>query len=93
MNELDIQASEEETNFIGARDLPATSSQIQHPIMYDQFHLCSMVKGDTLKMLKLLMLQRVCEGPGLDIPQPPVRRRAPYMELLKEITQNCCCQQ
>ena len=93
MNELDIQASEEETNFTGARDVATTASQIQHPIMYDQFHLCSMVKGDTLKMLKLLMLLRVCKGLDLDVPQPPVRRRAPYMELLKDITQNCSCQQ
>ena len=33
MNELDIQASEEETNFTGARDVAATASEIQHPIM------------------------------------------------------------
>ena len=92
MDELDIQASEEETNFTSARDVAATASQIQHPITYDQFDLCSMAKGDTLKMLKLPMLQRVCEGLGLDVPQPPVRRRAPYMELLKDITENCSCQ-
>ena len=93
MDELDIQASEEETNFTSARDVAATASQIQHPITYDQFDLCTMAKGDTLKMLKLPMLQRVCEGLGLDAPHPPVRRRAPYMELLKDITQNCACQQ
>ena len=33
MNELDIQAPEEETNFTGARDVAATASQIQHPII------------------------------------------------------------
>ena len=93
VDELDIQASEEETNFTSARDVAATASQIQHPITYDQSDLCSMAKGDTLKMLKLPMLQRVCEGLGLDVPQPPVRRRAPYMELLKDITENCSCQQ
>ena len=93
MDELDIQASEEETNFTSARDVVATASQIQHPITYDQFDLCSMAKGDTLKTLKLPMLQRVCEGLGLDVPQPPVRRKAPYMELLKDITQNCAYQQ
>ena len=52
-----------------------------------------MAKGNTLKTLKLPMLQPVCEGLGLDVPQPPMRRRAPYMELLKDITQNCSCQQ
>ena len=80
----DIQASEEETNFTSARDVVVTTNQIQHPITYDQFDLCSMAEGDTLKMLKLPTLQLVCEGLGLDVPQPPVRRRAPYMELLKD---------
>ena len=93
MDELDIQASEEETNFPSTRDVVATARQIQHPITYDQFDLCSMAKGDTLKMLKSPTLQRVCEGLGLDAPQPLVRRRAPYRELLKDITQNCSCQQ
>jgi len=93
MDELDIQASGEETNFSSARDVAATASQIQHSITYDQFDLCLMTKGDTLKKLKLPTLQRVCEGLGLDVPQPLVRRRAPYMELLKDITQNCSCQQ
>ena len=50
LDELDIQASEEETNSTSARDMAATVSQIQHPITYDQFDLCSMAKGDTLKM-------------------------------------------
>jgi len=42
LDELDIQASEEETNFTTARDVAATASQIQHPITYDQFDLCWM---------------------------------------------------
>ena len=93
MDESDVQASQEETNFTSARDVVATASQIQHPITYDQFDLCMMAKDDTLKMLKLPMLQRVCEGLGLDVPQPPVRKRAPYMDLLTDITQKCSCQQ
>lgn len=62
MDDLDIQASEEETNFTSARDAGVTTNQIQHPITYDQFDLCSMAEGDSLKMLKLPMLQLVCEG-------------------------------
>ena len=46
VDDLDIQASEEETNFTGARDAVVTTSQIQHPITYDQFDLCSMAKGE-----------------------------------------------
>ena len=92
VDDLDIQGSEEETNFTCTRDAVVTTSKIQHSITYNQFDLCSMAKGDTLKMLKLPMLQLVCEGLGLDVPQPPVRKRAPYMELLKDITKNFSCQ-
>ena len=82
MEDLDIKALEEETNFTSIRDVVDTASQVQHPITYGQFDLCSIAKGDTLKMLKLPMLQRVCEDLALDVPQPPVRRRASYVELL-----------
>ena len=59
MDDLDIQASEEETNFTSTRDVVATASQIQHPITYDQFDLCSIAKGDTLKNAAACM-----RGPG-----------------------------
>jgi len=74
MNELGIEASEQRTNFTFARNVAATASQMLDPITYDQFDFCSRGKGDTLKMLKLPMLQRVCEGLDQDVPQPPVRR-------------------
>ena len=67
MDELGIQASED-TNFSSAREVATTVRQIQHAITYDQFDLCSMAKGDTLKILKSPTLQRLCEGLGLDVP-------------------------
>ena len=80
-NDMDVQASEEEANFTSARQA-VTESQIviQHPISYDQYDLCAMAKDDTLNMLKLPMLQHVCESLGLDVPRPPVRKKAPYMD-------------
>ena len=41
--------------------------------------------------LKLPMLQRVCEDLGLGIPHPPIRRKAPYLVLLEDITNKCTC--
>lgn len=88
--ELDVQASQEETNFSQAKEA-VTNIQLQHPLVYDQYDLCAMALDDTLKLLKLPMLQRVCEDLGLDVPMKPVRKKAPYLALLKDITCKCTC--
>ena len=49
----DVQASEEEINFTMARNLALVTISLQHPIMFDQFDIYTMVKNDTLKKLKL----------------------------------------
>lgn len=86
-DEMDIQASEEEINFGQAKEA-VEAIQLQHPLVYDQYDLCVMAMGGTLKNLKLSMLQRVCEDLGLDIPLTPIRRKAPYSALL---TNKCTC--
>ena len=90
LDEMDIQASEEEINFSRAKEAVETI-QLQHPLVYDQYDLCAMAMEGTLKNMKLPMLQRVCEDLGLDIPVPPIRRKAPYLALLEEITNKCTC--
>lgn len=89
-DEMDIQASEEEINFTRAKEA-VEAIQLQHPLVYDQYNLCAMAMEGTLKNLKLPMLQRVCEDLGLDIPHPPIRRKAPYLVLLEDITHKCTC--
>lgn len=90
-DELDLQASQEEINFRQAREAVEVI-QLKHPLVYDQYDLCTMAQDDTLKNLKLPMLQRVCEDLGLDVPLPPMRRKAPYLALIKDITDKCTCQ-
>ena len=87
---MDVQAALEETNFSQAKETVETV-QLQHPLVYDHYDLCAMALCNTLKQLKLLMLQRVCEDLGLDVPLPPVRKKAPYLALLEEITSKCSC--
>jgi len=91
-SELDILAGEEEQNFETARDTILSSMNLQHPITYDHYNVCAMVEDDTMKSLKLPFLQLMCQSLGLDVPQPPVRRKAPYLSLLKEVVSNCSCQ-
>ena len=87
---MDVQAALEETNFSQAKETVETL-QLQHPLVYDHYDLCAMALCNTLKQLKLLMLQRVCEDLGLDVPLPPVRKKAPKLALLEDITSKCSC--
>ena len=60
LNEVDIQAAQEESNFNQAKEAVA-AIQLDHPLIYDQYNLCAMVVDGTLKLLKLPMLQHICE--------------------------------
>lgn len=55
-DEMDVQASEEESNFSWAKEA-VEIIQLQHPLVYDQYNLCAMAMEGTLKNLKLPMLQ------------------------------------
>ena len=90
-DEADIRAAQEESNFSEAKETVA-SIQLDHPLIYDQYDLCEMALNDSLKILKLPMLQHMCEDLGLDIPSKPMRKKAPYLALLKEIVSKCTCQ-
>ena len=89
--EADIEAMEEEINFSAVRDEVISTISLQHPIIYDQYNLCTMADEDALKKLKLGMLQLICEDLNLDTPQPPIRRKAPYLALLMEVIGKCSC--
>ncbi|KAK3746674.1 hypothetical protein QZH41_020586, partial [Actinostola sp. cb2023] len=90
LDDMDIAASEEESNFNEAKKA-VQSIELQHPLVHDQYNLCTMAVDDTIKRLKLPMLQHMCEDLGLDVPIPHVRKKAPYLELLDEITSQCTC--
>ena len=89
-DEADIRASQEEANFSAEKKVVETI-QLNHPLVYDQYKLCEMGLNGNLKVLKLPMLQRLCEDLGLDAPVPSVCKTAPYLALLEEITRKCTC--
>ena len=91
-DDCDVQASEEEITFTMARNLALETISLQHPIVFDQFDICTMVKNDTLKKLKLGMLQSICQNLELNVPVPAIRRKAPYLALLGEAVSQCTCQ-
>ena len=79
----DANAAVEETNFCAARDDVLRSLQLQHPIIVDQYDVCSMVRDDSLKKLKVAMLQNLCKQLGLEVPE--------FLSLLKEAVRGCSC--
>ena len=91
LEEEDITAANEEENFVTARQSILASLNLFHPIVCGQNNLCELVRRNTLSKLKLDELQCCCAGLGLPVPVPPVRRKAPYVNLLKELVKECTC--
>lgn len=91
LEEDDLAAVTEEENFVTARESVLTAIQLVHPIICDQQNVCEMVKAGSLAKQKVGQLQVFCTELGLDVPSPPVRRKAPYVTLLQELVQKCGC--
>ncbi|XP_078365981.1 uncharacterized protein LOC144650200 [Oculina patagonica] len=89
--EDDICAAQEESNFCEARQEILTSIQADHPITFDQYNICEMVKNNTLKKLKLGLLQMLCEKFELEFPSTGQRKKAPYIAMLEELVAGCSC--
>ena len=87
----DIQASQEEANYATARQEILSRLQVEHPIVYDQYNICAVVKNSTLKSLKLGLLQLLCENFELETPAPKLRKKAPYIALLEQMVSSCSC--
>ena len=92
-HEADLTATEDEINFSTARDQVMATVTLQHNIVFDQYNICAMAEEDTLKNLKVLLLQVICQGLNLDIPinQFAVKLHT-SIKLLKEAISNCGCQ-
>ena len=93
VDESDIGAYQEESNFAASRMTVLQSIVLEHPITYDRYNICTMVADGNLEKLKLLMLQNMCKSLELDVPKKDVRKKEPYKNLLKEAVSRCsCCQ-
>ncbi|PFX15343.1 hypothetical protein AWC38_SpisGene20442 [Stylophora pistillata] len=77
-DDCNVQASEEEITFTMARNLALETISLQNLIVFDLFDICTIVRNETLKKLKLGMLQSICQNLELNVPQPAIRRKAPY---------------
>ena len=79
----DIIAMEDEQKFSSAKEAVMTALNVKHPVSYDLYNICSMVKDNTLWKLKLDVLKLLCENLSISMP--------PYILLLEDIVKNCSC--
>lgn len=89
--EEDARAAIEEENYQRAKESVLSSLGLQHPIIYDQYNVCQLVKDGKLNKLKVGMLSMMCEDLDLDVPAKPVKRKAPYLQLLEDVVASCSC--
>ena len=87
----DLRAHEEEMNYAAARCDILSKLHLEHPIVYDQYNICTMAKNGTLKTLKLGLLQLLCESFELETPAVKLRKKTPYLTLLENLVSSCSC--
>ena len=90
-SEEDIRAAEEEENFSSARDSVLSFVDLQHPVVYSTYDVCTLVKEDKLKKLKVNTLREICEALNLEVPSEPIKRKAPYTDLIEDSVKRCTC--
>ena len=64
----DIIAMENEQNFSSAKEAVMTALNFKQPVSYDQYNICSMLKDNTLRKLKLDVLKLLCENLSISMP-------------------------
>ncbi|KAK3740137.1 hypothetical protein QZH41_007572 [Actinostola sp. cb2023] len=89
--EDDLLAADEELHYQEARHGILSKFQLQHPVSYEEHDLCIMGEKGTIKSLALPTLQSACAQFELNVPEKPVRKKAPYVALLQEMQQSCSC--
>ena len=90
LSDSDVLAIEDEKNFSRAKESVMTALHVQHPISYDQYDVCCVVKDKSLSKLKLGVLKLLCENLNISMPADQ-RRKAPYILLLEDLVKTCSC--
>ena len=76
------------------RDNIVTSMSFQnaHPIVYNSFNICELVQKSKLSSFSIKMLQEICSSFGLDISNIKIKRKQPYINILRDLVKGCKCQ-
>ena len=92
VTEQDLVAMEEEFNLSNAKESVFEQLNVTHPIHYQQYNICSMVKKSTLKNLKLAILKLLSKSFNLALPSGvDQRKKTSYIALLEDLVRCCSC--
>ncbi|CAH3124010.1 unnamed protein product, partial [Pocillopora meandrina] len=75
----DICAAEEEVNFHIAREEILADINLEHPIVFDQYNICALVRDNSLTRFKLGLLQILCEKFNLEAFITDRRKKSSYV--------------
>ena len=62
----DIYVAEEEVNFHKAGEGILTYINLEHPLVFDQYNICALVRDNSLTKFKLGLLQMLCQKFNLE---------------------------
>ena len=68
------------------------SIQHAHPILYNDYSVCELVKNSKLSNFLIKVLNDICTSFGLDTSQVNVKRKELYVDILTSLVMGCQCQ-
>ena len=81
----------EEANFHKAREDILLAMNLEHPIVFDQYNICDLVHDNRLKILKLGLLQMLCEEFNLQGSVTDRSKKSSYIDSLADLVSGCSC--
>jgi len=90
-NEIDVQTIDDTTAYSFARNQIIQECQLSHPIIYDTYNLCQLCTTNKLKRLSVALLRCMCTYFHMEVDSLPVKRKAPYIDLLNDLVKSCSC--
>ena len=81
----------EEVNFRKAREEILADINLEHPIVFDQYNICALVRDNSSTKLKLGLLQILCEKFNLKTSITDRRKKSSYVGALIGFVNGCLC--
>ncbi|KAK3742858.1 hypothetical protein QZH41_015379 [Actinostola sp. cb2023] len=84
-------AADNEEAFSELRSDVLQEVSITHPIYYDCYNLCDLIKNSKLTNFAISVLRKICQHFEIPVADITMRRKAPYIEMIVNFGKNCTC--
>jgi hypothetical protein len=89
--EADRAAAEDQTAYSNTRSTTLEECQLVHPIVLDSYNLCNLTATNGLTKMSVSLLRMICEHFDIDISGISCHRKAPYIDLIRNMVNSCSC--